>query len=212
MEKEILILTKSAKHGAYCVVGYDVHENRLIRLTSSDKESKNSLLEKHLVYTNGEIVDCLDVVKVELIQAVPKEIHKEDWLINENKNFQKIRKGSLNELKEIIYYNQGYIFGNTEEYLNYNDTKKQEVSIIVALVDNVKIYKYFQKTKVNFIYNNQQYLRISVTDPNYFEYNDDIYYKKALIIFSLPDSSDIWCINNNKFYKYAAKILPIPNK
>lgn len=209
MEKEILILTKSKKHQAYCVVGYDIKEKKLIRLTSSNKEHCHSLLEEHLLYTNGEPVSCLDVVKVNFIQATPKEIHKEDWLINENIRFQKIREGNLNELKEIIYNNHDYIFENTKEYLDYEEAKKQKTSIIVALVNHVKIYQNeYKRTKIRFVYNEELYTDIAVTDPDYSQ-TIDTKYDKAVIVFSLPDSYDPWPIKHNRFYKYSAKIFTI---
>lgn len=213
MEKELLILTKSSKHHAYCVVGYDIKTKQLIRLTSSDEQSNNSLLRHHLTYNNGKEVECQDVVKVELLTKVPKEIHKEDWLINEDIKFTKVRNGNINELNSIIKVNSGLIFENDKEYLTFEEAKRQNQSIIVAYVENIELYTVQNydrsklKTKVNFTYNNKQYNHFSVTDPKF--YNKNQKYKKAIIVFSLPDSSDIWCIINNKFYKYVAKIFLI---
>ena len=52
MIKQICILTKSYKHGGYCVAGIDVNNNEWIRLVNSDNPA-NDEIRKEQMFLNG---------------------------------------------------------------------------------------------------------------------------------------------------------------
>ena len=74
MKKTVLILTKSAKTGGYCVAGIDVNTRQWIRLVTDNEEVHHSLTDENMVCSNGRVCDKLDVVEVDFIGNAPLPI------------------------------------------------------------------------------------------------------------------------------------------
>ena len=213
MEKELMLLTKSAMFHNYCVVGIDLADGKLYRLSSNDEKINYAMTEPLLRYANGEIANPLDVVKVNFIKKAERHIHQEDWLINEDIKLEKIRKGRITDIQAYVELDKPFIFGNTREFLRLEEVQPFGSSIQIAIVQNVRI-KLIQssfdgtiKSKMDFTYNDKSYTNFSITDIDYFSYKipQGCQIDAAVVIFSLPEKP----VGENFYYKFVAKIYPV---
>lgn len=205
MFKDIVILTKSAKHSNYCVAGIDIKTRRWIRLVSDDVATDGALSNFDIRLSTGELCKPLDLVRVEIDKPVPEGCQTENHLIEKGKKWVKLDELTIADVVKLHYpSNKPYIFGNDRPYINGIDYMKY--SLILAEVDNIKVYNNeFGRRKANFTYKSHFYQEISVTDP---EYYDGLTYdfKKAYIVVSIPKTDF-----DGKYYKFIAKIFPIDN-
>lgn len=208
MQKTLLLLTKSARYGANCVVCVDLQENKYIRLVSDIKEVSYSIPDGLMKYSNGKSANPLDIVEVDVLTPDLKEIQVENWQINKDVIWKYIGTVSKEKLIEYMLDCDDFIFGNTDEFIYYEIAKSLKKSIIFTFVKDLCIsYNEYKKSKASFIYKGQEYKNISVTDPDYFRVTCNIH--KAAVVFTIPDSSDKWVQENDKYYKFIAKIFPI---
>ena len=61
MTKEVAILTKSSKHGGFCVAGVDLDTGEWVRLVSDDVQSHGALSRRDITYEDRSICTPLDV-------------------------------------------------------------------------------------------------------------------------------------------------------
>ena len=85
MFKDIIILTKSAKHGKYCVAGIDIKSKSWVRLVSDDVASDGALSNLDIRLSNGKFCKPLDLVRVYIKQAVSESCQTENHLIEKDK-------------------------------------------------------------------------------------------------------------------------------
>lgn len=217
MKKKILILTKSKKHNAKCVVGVDIETKELIRLITNDKNIHYSLSDEHLLYEDNTPVKLLDIAEVDFIGSKPSAHHPEDWLINPNKKFKYIDKFCLEKYEDCISANitkDDFIYGNSSHFLTENEFNEGKKSIILAKIENIKFNlkqsQYSTKiiAKISFEYNNLLYQNFSFTS----DYSDFKDCPCAIAVITLPDGSDNFCKEHNQFYKFVAQIYPITKK
>lgn len=217
MKKKILILTKSKKHNAKCVVGVDIETKELIRLITDDKNIHYSLSDEHLLYEDNTPVKLLDIAEVDFISSKPSARHPEDWLINTNKKFKYIDKFCLEKYEDCVSANitkDDFIYGNSSHFLTENEFNKENKSIILAYIENIKFNlkqsQYSTKiiAKISFEYNNLLYQNFSFTS-DYSNFKDC---PCAIAVITLPDGSDNFCKEHNQFYKFVAQIYPITKK
>lgn len=214
MIKQICILTKSYKHGGYCVAGIDMNTKEWVRLVSSE-DSNIDEIRKEQMLLNGRTIECLDVVECDFIKHIPTNCQTENWLLNMSSKFRYIKTVPIEELANIIKLEKDdfFIFNN-ENSLNENKVSNIKRSLYIFHVQNLKIdaatYEFCGEIrfryKCTFDYKNNQYKNISLTDPVYRDVaQDGTNLSNALIIASLP------CVpyNDNLFYKFVAKIIPI---
>ncbi len=219
MEKDILLLTKSHRYGGLCVVGFDIADKKFIRLLSSDDNIQNSLSIKHLYYENGETAQIKDIVRVDLKGKKQDKIHKEDWYINESKKFKFIRKGNLQEIINGSNFEEEYIFGNTDYFVDRENIENITKSIQFVIAKNITLYCNDSKRVKAYFYNNNNYYKnFAVTDPEYTDFESQtkyefpVKYEYALLIISLPTENDKWSKEHNQYYKFVAKIFPLKLK
>lgn len=216
MKKRILILTQSFKHSARCVVGFDIDNNEFIRLVTSDEKIHFSLHAKHLIYSNNKKVQLLDIVEVDFIGKQYNPRQPENWIIDETKTFKKLdipKDEKINIFKQMINYisDDECIYLNTNEFLTKEIYEKNNKSIALYKIENVKFniyqssYSLNPKVKISFEYNNQQYDNFSFTS----DYSDFKDCKKALAVITLPDGSDEYCKKSEKYYKFVAQIYKL---
>lgn len=204
MYKDIVILTKSSKHGKYCVAGIDFETGNWIRLVSNDKDSDGALSEKDMLINDG-ICKPLDLVRVEILKSVPKGCQTENHLIVSGKRWIKLDTLSLDEVLELHKPKESSnIFGNTMPYISGID--RMSHSLFLAEVTNLEIHQYEYdgrtKTRASFVYNNRNYVDMRVTDPDYYSLPDCVF-DRAYIVFSIPNQDF-----DGKYYKFMAKIFP----
>ena len=82
MIKQICILTKSYKHGGYCVAGIDLETGEWIRLVASDDLDTNEIPKSFMLYSDFTPCKPLDVVSVDIIEELPGDIQPENVLVN----------------------------------------------------------------------------------------------------------------------------------
>lgn len=214
MIKQICILTKSYKHGGYCVAGIDIATKEWIRLVNSDNPNTDEI-RKGQMFLNGKSIECLDIIEYDFIKNIPTLCQTENWLINSFKNPQFIKSISVEELVNIIKIEKDdfFIFNNAN-LLKANEISKIKRSLYVFHVQDLKIeastYESYGEIrfryKCAFDYKNVHYDNISLTDPIYRDVaQDGTNLSNALIVASLP------CVpyNDDLFYKFVAKIFPI---
>jgi len=211
MKKEIVILTKSIKHGGFCVAGIAIDTGLWIRLVSDDDEAEGAVSKNMLQYSNGEEVAVYDIIEVELIRAVPTSVQPENWLYDKTSPWEK--KG-ISVLQDVInlhgYDSPEYVFGNTEVSLPAEWQFKGEPSLLLLEVSEAYIWiKTFPEKKsvtLNFEYNGQKYnyIKISQKEIKGMMRSDGSHYiGKRSIVISLTDQY----YYNDKYYKVIAQIL-----
>jgi hypothetical protein len=206
MYKDLIIMTKSDKHGGFCVVGIDINDGSFIRLMSNNKETFGALTPENMLYEDNSEAKILDVARVEILKPYPTKLQPENVLIDEITRWQKL--GTVKQEETYQYLNQdaSNIFLNVDNYLSRKEVIQNKSSILFVQITNAQIYSNFKnKTKMSFTFKGSKYTDMSVTDPDY--YDKDKTYPKLNVVFSLPD--DKWSSVNNKYYKFAAKIFEV---
>ena len=214
MKKQICILTKSYKHGGYCVAGIDIETKEWIRLVNSDNPNTDEIGKEQMVL-NGKVIDCLDVLEYDFIKNIPNSCQTENWLLNNSISPKFIKSISIEELADIVELDEEAVFiCNKSNLLNDEEVLNVKRSLYIFHVQNLKIeaasYEYYGEIRFRykcvFEYRGNKYTNISLTDPIYRDISQDgLNLTDALIIASLP------CVpyGDGSFYKFVAKIIPI---
>ena len=164
MEKEIIILTKSAKINGFCVAGIDIHNGEWIRLVSEDNEAgEGAVLKKDLLYNDHSEAKIFDIIKVNGYNN-PTNAQKENFIYKGKWN--KIGTGSLKNVINNCSCNR-FIFGSTSAALNESELTGE--SLLLVIIDNISIDVYvndFGKKKftINFTCNGSKYNGINLSD------------------------------------------------
>lgn len=171
MEKEVIILTKSDKNGGYCVAGIDIATGNFIRIVSEDIVSEHALFDNHLIYRGShEYVDIMDVVKVKLKGKDNCWYQPENYVIQGNNSFEKIRVANKDEIRDYLM-DLDYVFYNDEKCVTPELIRefRDKYSLVIFKVDKLKLWldnRNNQKLLANFEYNNVEYSYINITDHN----------------------------------------------
>lgn len=217
MKKRICILTKSSKHGGYCVAGIDIDTKQWIRLISSEDPSCDQIKKDEMVICNQEI-NCLDIIEFDFLKNVPTNCQTENWLVNKNIKPKYCGKISLEKFNSWATMDNNSLFiMNSSNSLCKDEIEHLKRSLFIFKVQNLKIdtavIDYFgeakPKNKCSFSYNNHIYSNMSLTDPEYRDPKQNgLIIDNALIVASLP------CLpyQDGLYYKFVAKIFPIEEK
>lgn len=229
MEKQVIILTKSVKHGGFCVAGIEVGIGRWIRFISGDEKTDGALTSLDLTYEDGSICEVLDIVTVTYVREAPTENQPENILID--RNVPLIKNGTA-DLDEVLHTpnlcanNRLYsIYATSGPYVkvsawyDYLSRGYNKYSLVLVKVKNLYVYhndKY--KLKANFDFTNRaeevhEYRNISVTDLDDFHCVGDegLNIPEAYLVISFPNSStpNEW-LHEDVYYKFIAKIFAAP--
>lgn len=200
---DVIIMTMSSKNHGYCVAGIDYNNGEWVRLVSDDIPSHGALSKENTKYENGIQCAPLDVVRVPVLGANPKEHQPENMLIDERRAWIKIGTVTVYELLEIHPAEiHTYLFGNSGHCITENIICNLESSLLVVEVEDLLIeHPDERRTKASFNYLGNKYTALAVTDPEFYKYAGDKI-EKALLVISLPD-----CPFNEKYYKFVSKIF-----
>ena len=202
---DVLILTKSSKHDNYCVAGVDVKTREWVRLVSTCDERDGAVSRYEMTDRNGYEIVPLDVVRVVVNRKCPIGCQSENYELSYGYKWQLIDRISFYDAMQYIsLYRSKFIFGNSYMYISHEKIEEQKKSLLIAEVKDLRIFKNEQrKQKCVFKYGGYTYNTVSMTDPEYYRY-EDCYIEKAYIVVSLPHND-----YNGKHYKFVAKIFPI---
>lgn len=224
MEKEIIILAKSKKYGAYCVAGIDVMSGKWIRLVSLDRASHGALTDRVMRDQLGNSIEVLDKIRVHIKAYAPDGHQIENYLYDERYIFCKIGRANLQEVKQNIQQNLGgYIFYNGDRAIEATKVNKipieQHHSLEFIKVDRLKIevkinIYHSKKTishKAEFMYQGHHYRELPITDQSFIKKWDIQkmeFIKDVCLVISLGVAYE----KDNRHYKLIAAVLEDKNK
>jgi len=209
MEKNIIIMAKSFKHGGYCIAGIDTESNHWIRLMSDDTEKEGAVPEEDAKYVN-----VLDVVCADISDEVATEAQKENFRYNKETKWEKVGSITIGDvIKKYGFDDCDYLFGNTNSSLAENELdgssllflEIQKPTIVVS--ESLKTKK--KKLSLEFKYNEQEYKGFSLSDiPFYkkfkeFEFGE---YKLAESCYATLSLTGRYK-EDGRYYKMAAQIF-----
>lgn len=219
---DIIVLTKSFKHGGHCIAGVNVRNGEWIRLVTEDSNTEGAIPDEDARYSDGRPIEVLDCVKIDLIRSSPTNAQSENWLYNQEVLWQFIRKYSINEVLQLHPLDTANpILGSFNNYCVPNQldgrslllVKVSQPSITVKTYDND--YGYKTKVYFNCTIDNINYSHFSVSDRClYLEYkqkSDNIYpLDDGYAVLSLTGAWNPPGQNNDiRHYKMLAQFFPI---
>ena len=175
--KRLVCLANSRKTGGYCVAGKEILENgqigRWIRPVSNREKEEVSWIEQR--YEDGNTPQLLDVIDVPVLSYRPKDYQRENWLLDPQYRWKKVRSISASELLQLPD-SVGPLWVNG--YSASNGQNDQVPRSLVTHVDNslrlikvdeleISVYDDFRRqVRGSFSHCGEDYT-FSVTDPVY---------------------------------------------
>lgn len=212
MEKEIIILAKSSKHGEYCIAGIDTKTGEWIRPISNNLVHEGSVPLEDITYENGNELQILDKVKIKFTLHSPTKSQPENYIYDSSSYWVKTGNATIEDVVKMRGYDDvEKVFYNTGK-----EVLEREInggpSLLLLRVNNPYIFiKTFenQKVQLNFEYNNCNYSYFKISDPQVKRYyaskcDGSHDHREYLdVVFSLTDKH----IESGKYYKMVAQIF-----
>lgn len=199
----VIVLTKSDKNGGFCVAGIDVETGNFVRLVSNNSFSHYAIPQHYM-----QNIDVLDVIDVSVNRCVPSFCQQENVEVR-LEQWQKICSISTDDLKQLVNNDLPFIFVDDCFYLEETDAQKLSYSLMMVQVSNLSITRnQYNKTKARFYYNGTWYSNMSITDPQF--YNFEGFIGNAILVISIPDvghTSEYY--SESRCYKFVSKIFAI---
>ena len=211
MTVEIAVLTKSSKHGGYCVAGINPRTGQWIRLVSGDERTHGALQIRDMQYGNGADCQPLDVARVPAIAESPLAYQPENVLADRRYCWEWTGIISINDILKIHPPERHpFLFGNQKPYITAAEIGRAGHSLVLVKVKSLYISHTTnpqgkRKTKAGFQYQSDWYHNMSVTDPAYYEVPDGTKIEAAALVISLPDVP----FQEDRYYKFIAQIYPL---
>ena len=205
-----LVMTKSSKNKGFCVAGFNIDTKRWVRLVTNDAEKKGALSKKHLIFSDGSECQVGEVIGVWVKAHIPSFCQTENYLISDVDCIQLLWLCPVEYIQSIYSLERpSHIFLNARPYLTLAEVEKLNRSLYFVEVFDLQISLKEvgdgkSKSKVSFTYNNDRYLDIAMTDPEF--YLSNLMAKRAWIVVSLPNEP---YGDAQLFYKFVARIIPI---
>lgn len=204
---DMVILTRSIKHGEYCVAGIDVHTGQWIRLVSDDVSTEGALTRKDLLMDNHNIAELLDVAHVKNAEYCPTPVQTENYRIDRKTTLGYLGRTTIEDvLKHYPQPKKNEIFIGSSSVIQPWRIGKIDHSLELHTVTDLTFYK-AEKSKADFSIGQQRFCGYSMTDQRYYDYCDrKLTIQAANIVCSLPD--DKWA-RDNCYCKFIAAIYEI---
>lgn len=214
MNKEIIVLAKSSKHGEYCIAGVDTITGQWVRPVSSNVTNEGAVPLRDIIYKDGTEVQILDKVKINIVEHKPTNSQPENYIYNPTVTWKKEGVSSLEEVISLRGYDEANnIFYNTKKEVSQYELSGQPSLLLVNVKNSYIFIKTFEegvpRIQFNFSYNNLEYKYFKVGDEvvkrNLINKPDGSYYFRANldVVFSLTDKYD----RTGKHYKMAAQMF-----
>lgn len=202
IQKEIVVLANSVKHGQHCVAGKCINTGAWIRPVSDANGAE--LSHNKAMYRNvfGTFtVKPLQKIRMGFLNHVPLQHQPENYLIDGNiwtQNYS-IRK------EDITYYLDKPIdlWGNSNRVVHSQITigiYRVLQSLYLVKVDELNLYNNTNKRRASFTYNGIKY-DLAVTDPKFDEIVRDKREVNGILCISLGEEYRGYC------YKLVATIF-----
>ena len=214
MNKEIVILAKSSKHGEYCIAGVDTTTGEWVRPISLNVVNEGSIPFSDIIYEDGNEVQILDKVKVNILSYAPTISQPENYVYDSKVTW---KKTGISSLEEVIAF-RGYdradnIFYNSKKEVAENELSGQPSLLLVNVKNSYIFIKTFEEGKpriqFNFEYNNIEYKYFKISDEvikNTLANRPDGSYcsiENLPVVFSLTDKYE----KTGKYYKMVAQMF-----
>ena len=153
---------------------------------------------------DGHICGPCDVVIVPVIGPVPTAHQPENWLIDRQRYWKRLRTLTSGETVERIPVSRPRrIFGTrgiclTEKFYPARSLELVEVEDLVFVREPEK------KPKVTFTYNGIEYRKMSMTDREYYPAENGTRIGRAVLLMSLPEND-----YDGAYFKFVAKIFRV---
>lgn len=219
---EMIILTKSFKHGCHCIAGINAVNGEWIRLVTNDADTEGAVPDEDARYADGSPAEVLDCVKVDLSYALPTNAQSENRLYNRSFRWQFVRKYTINEVLRLHPLDMARpIFGSYDNYCTEQDLDGHSLLLVMASRPAITVTtydnEYGSKTKVYFYFsnNNIDYSRFSVSDRDLYtrcKQNGDGTYllNDGYAVLSLTGAWNLPGQNDDiRYYKMLAQFFPI---
>ena len=150
--RDVVILTKSAKHGGNCVAGIDIKTGEWVRPIKKSGPISN----EDMRCDNGMYCTPLDVVRITFVSKSPNGCQTENEEIDISHKWVYLDIMSIYDVLKIHpAENYQNIFGNYSYIVSDNEINKIKHSLILIHVTNLNFYKTENsegkpKTKANF--------------------------------------------------------------
>jgi hypothetical protein len=94
--KDVVVLTLSSKHKAYCVAGINARNGKWLRLTTNNAANDGAVEEWRMYYKDGEKCRVLDKIRVYIKGKNPTPLQPENILLDDACRWLKIGEYNLN--------------------------------------------------------------------------------------------------------------------
>lgn len=212
-------MTKSKKHGGYCIAGIESDTGKWIRLVSQRDGKTGALFDDPQQEMFPSDLNVLDIYSVPIRCDVPHEFQPENVLISYTtyNKWNKVGRANLDDVLSLHpLESPDYIFVNKNHCLSSEEIGKLHQSLTLVKVQNFicEVRNKYSSAKAHFNYNGISYRNISVTDMNYLNSASEfIFHDEAILVLSLPSKSfvkpsDFFSDEEGKYYKFIAQVFP----
>lgn len=211
MRKRVFLLAVSCKNGGLCPGGIDLdNPKEWIRIVRDDGQA--GAVQGHEI----DFAKPLDVIEFDG-RPMPQGAQKENWVID----YHSCKKIGTETIERVIqaFKEYGYhgFWNNHRPYLTEDEMENvTQPSESIMLVSDVRLYKNdFGKAKIDFTWSGSRFpiKGVSLTDQDFYDKIDDdeICYKNAIIIISIPKDAD-WIhptLDKGRAYKFVSKVFKV---
>lgn len=223
INKTIVLLANSRKHGGRCLAGREITLARewgnWIRPVSLRTSEELNLLERR--YADGTDPAVLDIIDVPLIKANGHACHTENWLISPQ--HQWVKKGQLSwndaaqlvETPLVLWVNGDRTYGGQNNKISEKLSNELQSSICIILVSSliIRVDKGFsgeKKIYANFRHQGVNYTLLvtdSIYEPIFNDrpFNHEENFGESLLTISLSEPYEK---QENARFKLVAAIIP----
>lgn len=221
MKKKIILMTKSAKPGGFCVAGIDVTNPQSetygswIRVVSEADDNTGAVPFNDVNYSNGQAAEILDIVNIDFVRYVPNNAQRENWLYNRDIVWEKVGTTTLEDVLRIRDTDQyhGNIFGNNSYTIMPQQVTGESLTLlkinnVSMLVEPDRYNAGRKKVRIHFSCGRENYKFFRVGDYNVLHRYGDMEcgtYEVQGEYYAVFSLTNVW--EDGKHYKMLAQLF-----
>ena len=211
MERTIVILAKSFKHGNYCIAGREIHTGAWIRPVSDRMDLEGAVLNENIICEDGHEAEILDIVTINFISKSPTEAQNENLLYDKRCKWRYTGTVGLDEvIGKFGIDKDNFIFTDNQRFLESDGLNGHSLMMTEIFNPRIKVTSFPNKNKptICFTYHNNSYSFLSIGDielyNTYVSYPEGFYSlgESRIAVFSLTNSYD-----DGRYYKMLAQLF-----